>query len=55
MYYTKLTFRKSDISRPRAAIFIKPKVLNILNLSILEIKKVKNKNMPFFESELKNN
>jgi len=53
MHYTKLIFRKGDINRFRAAIFIKPGILNILDLSIFKIKKVKDKNMPFFESELK--
>jgi len=33
MHCTKLIFRKTNINRPRAAIFIKFKILNILNLS----------------------
>jgi hypothetical protein len=47
MHYIKLIFRKSDINRPRAAIFIKFKIFKILNLSIFEIKKLKIKICPF--------
>jgi hypothetical protein len=47
MHYTELVFRKGDINRPRATIFIKLKILNMLNLSIFEIKKIKNKTCLF--------
>jgi len=55
MYCAELAFRKGDISRFRITIFIKLKILNILNLSILKAEKAKDKNMPFSENELKNN
>jgi len=49
-----VAFRKNNTSRPRAAIFIKPGISNILDLSIFKAEKA-DKNTPFFDNDLKNN
>jgi len=47
-----MAFRKNNKIRVRNTIPVKPNIINILNLSIL---KIKNKNVFFFDGELKNN